>query len=207
MRTVLLALLVAAPLLAGCGQPVTQGTTTPFEQSCPAWIGTRNTFGIRDVFEANSTLTTIVDPDSGKPGFGSGLLADENRPLDIVVLDFTPQPSGNSTTRQFVYVHDGALTLTVRRDDDGTRLKIYDPAKGPRGLQNPGEDSVVFFPRADGQAQENFQLQVDLADPHDSPRPTSVKATWVFTRDSDQNPATPSQAIMYYTAHYLYRQC
>lgn len=195
MRVLPLALAVAC--LAGCLGP-TQSTTSTFERTCPAWITGLSTSMFEEGFGPNTTSLEHVDD------LGRGLQADENRPLDIIVFDFQPRHSGNRTVPQYIYVQDGALTLTVQRSDDGSFLKIYDPAKGPRGLTNPGENYKVFVP---GQLYHDFQLQVDLAESHDAPHPTPVTATWTFTPNSDNNPATPSQAAFVYTGQYMYRQC
>lgn len=173
--------------LAGCSNPGNAG----FEASCPAWSEGRSHSRFEESFHDR---TPAVRRDT----LGAGLLRDEGRPLDGVLLQF----AARNTSLAAIDLEDGRLTARFLRQDDGAPLLAYDPTLGPRNA-NAGRDTWTFAEDLAG-----LELRVDLSEPGRAPgTPSAVVVEWHFARDLDGNATTASTARVGYTAAYLYRAC
>lgn len=189
-RTQAFALALAAATLAGCAAPAPRADFAP---SCPAWSPGAASSAFNDLFD-NHTATHRDEV------LGAGLLRDEGRPLDRVELDFRP----HGDTWQGATVRDGRLRLTFHRQDDGAPLVAYDRSLGPQGAANPGNSTWTFGPGT----SSDLMLFVDLSAPDAAAgAPTAVVVSWDLVRDIDGDAATPSGAVVAYTATYDYRVC
>jgi hypothetical protein len=183
--------LLLAAALAGCARPA--DTFTP---SCPNWAE-----GLSHETHTQTFGNGTAPVDMRREVLATGLLRDEGRPLDRVVLDFGRAES--STAPPGIRVQDARLTVAFHRDDDGRPLSAYDRSKGPPGPANPGSTSWVF------QAGNvtRLVLGVDLLLPGETGAPTAVTVDWRYDNDLDGDPHTPSGAVATYTASFWYRTC
>ncbi|MFO1532829.1 MAG: hypothetical protein ABR562_03890 [Thermoplasmatota archaeon] len=180
--------LLALALLAGCAAP-----PPAFTPACPAWSQGLSPSIFHEAFDGNSTGTH-------QDFLGAGLLRDEGRALDRVVLDF----HARGGEQQGIEAKDARIEARFHREDDGRELLAYDPARGAPGPSNPGQPLWSFSPGT----YTNFTLHIDLSQPGAQPgAPSAVVVEWTLHDDLDGNPATASRAFLYYSATYQYRVC
>jgi hypothetical protein len=185
---VLLVAFATSVSLAGCSQGP---GGSDFHGTCPAWIKGLSTNVYQEGFQNSSMPDQKFDPQHPT---GAGLLHFQNHTLDLVDLDFNPR----NNQPQAVGVANGTLELRVLRSSDQSILRIRDLRDGPGA---PGQDHVTFK----AGVYRNFTLQVALAAPDQPPAPEPVLLRWDFI--PDDNPRTPSEAVMLYTAYFWYRTC
>ena len=183
------ALLACLTALAGCTNgPEDDG----FQPSCPAW--TRGMGGVVVSGGFHRNFTDVEREDR----LATGAAEFDGKPLDKVSLEFYDYaPSGTSSSiDQGLLIRDGRLTLTIFHED-GRQLPIYDLSN-----HRATRDQWVW----EAGNHEDFTLQVDLAEGGEAD-PATLRAHWLFVRNLDNDPRTPSDASIRYNAGLWYRQC
>lgn len=189
-----LCLLALSVSLAGCAKenPGAGG----FTGTCPQWVKGLSTAVFKEGFQNGSVPDQKFDP--GHPT-GAGLRSFQGHPLDFVEIDFHPRAQGNGTEVQAVGVANATVELRAFRSDNNKG--IADQLLIQNGATGETKDTWTWTPGV----YTNFTLKVQLADPHDAPNTDPLVLRWDFM--PDQNPRTPSEAVMLYTAYFWYRTC
>lgn len=190
----LLAVACLALVVAGCsGAPSVTSSATSFAPTCPNWVVGRNSSSSIMSF-APSDNTTHREDDVSKD-----FLTFDGHPLDQIELVFGPSDKDPDGAKRGVAVEDGALTMTMRRADDGSPLMSY-----RTDLGNAARMPVWQF---NDRLTANFTIHIDLTQPNAAVRPSAVTVSWDFQRNMDGNDTTPSDAAASYHYTYYYRTC